>query len=294
MPLTHLRTFRVRYYECDAFGCLNHTSYLNYMQETAWDASAAGGYDPARYEAMDRVWLVRGIDIQHLRPLRHEDSVQVKTWVVDFGRVRANRVFEFSLVGSERLVARAHTDWAFLDSNTGRLAQIPSELVAAFRPEGPPPIPLRRARFPSPPPAASGGFQMRRRVEWRDVDPVGHVNNAVYMAYIEDCKMRAAAAYGWPLARMQAEGFAIVDRRHQIEYRQPALLDDELELATWLSDVEPTGAVRHYTITRLNDGVLLARARTVWEWVEVETGEPAPIPIAFLEDPAPTATGLRE
>jgi acyl-CoA thioester hydrolase len=282
MPLTHLRTFRVRYCECDAFGYLDHTNYLRYMQETAFDASAAGGFDKARYDTMGRVWLVRETEIEHLRPLRYADSVRVKTWVAEFRRVRSRRMYEFRLEGSQELVARAYTDWAFLDKATGRPAPIPPELVAAFFPEGSPGAPKLRSRFSYPSPPPTGILTFRRRVEWRDIDEAGHVNNAVYMAYVEDCGMRAAAAHGWPLVRMQAEGFVFVARRHHIAYRQPAVLDDELELATWLSDVEPTSAVRHYTITRLSNGASLARARTVLEWVKVETGEPANIPAAFL------------
>ena len=79
MPLTHTRTFRVRYYECDTRGHVNHTNYLRYMQEAAFDASAAAGYDLARYEAMDRFWLVRATDIEIMRSLSYADSVQVKT-----------------------------------------------------------------------------------------------------------------------------------------------------------------------------------------------------------------------
>ena len=59
-PVTYLeRPFRVRHYECDAYGHVNHAHYLRYMQETAFDASAAVGYDVARYEAIGRQWLVR-------------------------------------------------------------------------------------------------------------------------------------------------------------------------------------------------------------------------------------------
>jgi acyl-CoA thioester hydrolase len=75
MPLTHVRTFRVRHYECDAYGHLNYANYLRYMQEAAFDATAAAGYDLARYEAMGRRWLVRETDIEYLRPLRYGDSV---------------------------------------------------------------------------------------------------------------------------------------------------------------------------------------------------------------------------
>jgi len=45
MPLIHERAFRVRHYECDAYGHVNHANYLRYMQEAALDASAAAGYD---------------------------------------------------------------------------------------------------------------------------------------------------------------------------------------------------------------------------------------------------------
>jgi acyl-CoA thioester hydrolase len=116
------------------------------------------------------------------------------------------------------------------------------------------------------------------------------VNNAVYLAYAEDCGVQVAAAYGWPLARMQAEGFAIVARRHQIEYRQPAVLDDELELATWVSDVKRASAVRHYTITRTRDSTLLVQARTLWVWADAKTGRPVRIPDTFLADFAPNIT----
>lgn len=285
MPLTHVRTFKVRYYECDIHGRVNHTNYLRYMQEAAFDASAAAGYDLARYEAIDRFWLVRETEIEIARSIRYGDSVQVKTWVADFRRVRSRRMYEIRLTGSKELVAQAHTDWAFLDSTTGRPVTIPPEMVTAFFPEGPPQT--MRPRFPSPPSAPPGVFRLRRRVEWQDIDAAQHVNNAVYLAYMEECAMRAVIAHNWPLARMQAEGFAILARRHHIEYRQPALLGDELEFATWLSDVGRTSAIRHYTVTRVDDCALLVRARSLLGWVDTETEQPVSIPPTFVADVAP-------
>ena len=290
MPLTHVRTYRVRYYECDSYGRLNHTNYLRYMQEAAFDASAAAGYDLARYSAMGRHWLIRGTDIEFLRPLRYGDAVQVKTWVADFQRVRSLRLYEFRLAGSHELVARAQTDWAFLESATGRPALIPPEMIAAFFPDGPPQAASPRSRFVAPPRPPAGAFRLRRRVEWRDIDAAQHVNNAVYLAYMEDCGLRAAAAFGWPLGRIQAQGVAILAGWHQIEYRQPALLDDELELTTWLSGVKEAGALRHHTITRAGDGALLARAHTRWGCIDLESGQPMPIPAPLLADLAPNTS----
>lgn len=288
MPLTHVRTFRVRHYECDANGHVNHANYLRYAQETAFDASAAAGYDLARYQAMDRNWLARETEIEHLSPLCYGDSVQVKTWVADFRRVRSRRAYEFRHVGSGELVARASTDWVHLELSTGRPALISPAMKAAFFPEGMPEPAPARERFPAAPPPPPGVFWQQRRVEWRDLDPVGHVNNSVYLSYLEDCGRRALAARGWPIARLEAEGFAIVARHHHIKYQQPAMLDYELVVTTWLSDLQDNSGIRHTTITSLSDGASLASARTRHVWVNLTSGKPTTLPAAFLDDFAPS------
>jgi acyl-CoA thioester hydrolase len=175
----------------------------------------------------------------------------------------------------------------FLNRDTGRPATITPEMISAFYPEGPPEQAPPRSRFPTAPSPPPDVFRLRQQAGWQDIDTAQHVNNAVYLAYVEDCGVQAETAHGWPQARMRAEGFAIAARRHRIEYRQPAVLGDELELSTWVSDVERDTAVRHYTITRASDGVLLVQARMMWGTVDVETWQPVQIPPEFLNDLAP-------
>ncbi len=281
-PVPYLeRPFRVRHYECDAYGHVNHANYLRYMQETAFDASAAVGYDVARYEAIGRQWLVRETDITYLRPLVYGDTVIVKTWVADFRRVRSRRDYALRLAGSDEPVATASTEWVLLDSATLRPVTIPPEMVAAFHHPGVT-AGERREPFPKAPSPPPGIFRARRRVEWRDIDPAQHVNNANYLAYIEEGNVGVAAAYGWPLSRLLAEGIGIVARRYRIEYREPAVMGDELEVTTFISDVRRATAVRHYAVTRLADGALLARAHVLWVFVDLATGRPRRIPAAFL------------
>jgi acyl-CoA thioester hydrolase len=289
MPHTHTRRFRVRHYECDAFGHVNNAAYLRYMQESAFDASTAAGYSPARYAEMNRQWLVRETEIEYLTPLRYGDTVEVKTWVADFQRVTSRRVYEFYRQGE--MVAKAHTDWVFLELSTGRPVAIPQPLAEAFFPEGAPDLSPVRAKFPEPPSPPPGVFTMRRRVEWRDIGPAGHVNNAVYLAYVDDCGFQVSAAHGWPLSRMAAEGLAIIVRRHRLQYRRPALLDEELEIATWASDIRQRSGTRHYTISRAGDGELLTRVQTVYVWVDIASGRPIRIPAQFLADFAPNIVG---
>jgi acyl-CoA thioesterase FadM len=57
-----------------------------------------------------------------------------------------------------------------------------------------------------------------------------------------------------------------------------------LEVATWVSDVRRTNAVRHSSLTRLDDGGLVARAHSYYAWVDIATGRPIRIPAQFLQD----------
>ncbi|MCA9948388.1 MAG: acyl-CoA thioesterase [Anaerolineales bacterium] len=282
MPIFFERAFRVRHYECDAYGHVNHANYVRYMQETAFDASAAVGYALADYEAMGRFWLVRETDVTYLQPLRYGDTVIVKTWVSDFRRVRSRRMYELRLAATDQLVATAHTEWIYLDAATRRPTTIPPEMIAAFLPVDEDGTGQRRDKFPEPPSPPPGVFSMRLKVNWRDLDSAGHVNNAMYLAYLEDCGIQILADRGWSMDRMQTHGFGMFARRYRIEYRQEALLDDEVEVATWVSDVKRATAVRHYTITRISDGVVLARARAVWVWVNLINGRPIRIPAEFM------------
>ncbi len=276
------RSFRIRHYECDAYGHVNHANYLRYMQEAAFDASAAVGYDTARYQSIGLHWLVRESDITYLRPLVYGDTVIVKTWVGDFRRVRSQRRYELRHAATGEAVATASTEWVLLNTATLRPTTIPPEMIAAFR--HPDVVPgHRREPFPEAPPPPPGIFRMRRRVEWRDIDPAQHVNNANYLAYIEECNVAAAGANGWSLAQIMEQGVAIVARRYRIEYREPALMDDELEVTSFLADVTRVTAVRHNEIRRVRDGALLARSHALWVFVDLGTGRPRRIPPDFLE-----------
>ena len=68
---------------------------------------------------------------------------------------------------------------------------------------------------------------------------------------------------------------------------QDEVLDDEIEIATWISDVRRVSAMRHYTITRVRDGVLLARVNSLGVWLNLATGQPARFPAELLADFAP-------
>ena len=283
MQVFHERTFRVRHYECDAYGHVNHANYVRYMQETAFDASAAVGYDIARYEELGLYWLIRQTDITYLRPLMFGDSVCVKTWVENFRRVRSRRAYELTNTSTGELVATAHTDWVLLDTANEQLATIPEEMVYAFLPDKSAQNGTGSGRFPKAPQPPENPYKIQHTVVWRDLDAAQHVNNANYLSYLEDAGTRVIAHYGWPLDRLIEAGIGIVARQLQIEYKTQAVLDDELEITTYLADIKRATAVRYFTIRRCKDNALIARAQTLNVCVDIETGMPRKFPDYFLE-----------
>ncbi|MGH2620390.1 MAG: acyl-[acyl-carrier-protein] thioesterase [Anaerolineales bacterium] len=287
---THTETFRIRHDECDAYGVLNNAAYLRLAQETAWRHSIAAGFPPAYYESLQRAWLARETEIEYLQPVRYGETLQVKTFVSATRRALARRAYEFRVADSGELVARAHTDWVFFDLAAAAPATIPSEITEALFRGTEPPEPLKRTPFPAAPPAPAGAVTWRRRVEWRDIDPLGHLNNAAYLSYTEEAAIEAGNQYGITSASSAEAGLGWAVKRSRIEYRQPAVAGDELEVLTWLGSVRQASAERHYSIFGASQRQLLARAQTRWLTVDLVTGKPRRIPGWIREAFAPNRT----
>ena len=282
MPLKHIRQFRIRFYECDAYGHVNNANYARYMQEAAFDASAAAGYSDEEYQRLNLIWLIRDTEIEYIQPLRYGETAEVTTWVEDFRRVRSRRRYEIRRAGEEEICTRGVTDWVLLDRTTLRPVSIPEELQLAFFPEGAPDQVGKREPFPEPPPPPSGAVTVQRPVAWEDVDPAQHVNNAKYFTFMEESGIQAAAQFGFSMQYYLEKGLGTVARQSRIEYKQPALLGDTLEITTYLSDPRPIRATRHFIIRRQSDQELLAQAYVLWVFVDLNTGRPTRMPAELL------------
>jgi acyl-CoA thioester hydrolase len=104
-----------------------------------------------------------------------------------------------------------------------------------------------------------------------DIDERNHVNNTVYLRWIQD----VATAHWGSLAGADAQAaIAWVVLRHEIDYRSPASLGDEILLRTWVGKASRLKFERFTEILRKIDKRLLAQARTLWVPVDVRTGKP--------------------
>lgn len=114
-------------------------------------------------------------------------------------------------------------------------------------------------------------FELTRRVGAFDLDERAHVNNVVYVQWLQD----AAAAHWATLAPDGArDQIAWVALRHEIDYLRAAVLDDEIIIATWVGIAEGLSFERFTEIRRATDNRVLARARTLWCPVDARTGKP--------------------
>lgn len=71
-------------------------------------------------------------------------------------------------------------------------------------------------------------FSQRIVVVESDLDTLQHVNNSVYLRYIEECVTAHAEKVGVGLERLRELGVIPVVHRHTITYHRSALLSDEL------------------------------------------------------------------
>ena len=110
------------------------------------------------------------------------------------------------------------------------------------------------------------------------IDVLGHVNNLEYVRWMQDVATEHSEAQGWPLERYVARGAGWFVRRHAIEYLRPAFAGDTLSLVTWVAGFERTSSPRKYLFFRSTDREIVARAETLWVFVDFGTGAPVRIP----------------
>ena len=283
MPRTYTRRFRVRWTDCDAIGHVSHVAFARYMQEAGFEAGGDAGYGLPYWTEAGVGWLARRSRIDYLRPIRYGDELDVTTTIASFSRVRAQRNYDFVHTGDGAPVVQAAIDWVLFDRNTGAPARLSADVMLAFRPEGPEPDPgsrLDTTRLPDTPPP--NAYQTVRRVYYADIDEYQHVNNAVYLSYLEQATIDAYADIGFDLPQLLELGGLFVVRRHDVEYLHPAKYGDRLDIATWIGELTGGGVLRHTTL-RDQDGELCIRAQTRWVWIDLASRKPAEMPADLLE-----------
>ena len=131
-------------------------------------------------------------------------------------------------------------------------------------------------------------YSRRFRVRHYELDSFGHVNNAVYVHYMQEAAIEASADAGFGPGWYLERGTGWVIRQLSIRYYLPASYNDELEVKTWISEVRRASSTREYIITRRRDASRVARARAGWVYLDLKTGQPTRLPDEFSSVFEPT------
>jgi acyl-CoA thioester hydrolase len=116
-----------------------------------------------------------------------------------------------------------------------------------------------------------------------EIDGQGHVNNLVYLHWMQSAAVAHSTAQGWPPERYQQAEAGWVVRTHNIEYLVPAFAGEQIVVRTWVADFKKLTSLRKYRIVRPSDEAVLAVAETNWVFIGYARRMPRRIPVELSE-----------
>lgn len=120
-------------------------------------------------------------------------------------------------------------------------------------------------------------FRHRLEVRFRDCDPMGHVNNAVYLTYLEQARFAHwRAVWGGSSEGTSETAPGVILARAEIDFRRPARYGDTLEVRISLDRIGRTSFSYTYEIIDQDDRVV-AEAKSVQVMFDYAAGRPVPL-----------------
>jgi acyl-CoA thioester hydrolase len=115
-------------------------------------------------------------------------------------------------------------------------------------------------------------------MRFRDIDGMGHVNNAVYLSYIE---LARTQFYMHQANKRTLEEIDFILAHVEIDFESQATWGDEIEVAAWPSKIGTSSFTLSYEISEKRSCRILARAKSVLVSYDYQTKKSKPIPSAF-------------
>jgi acyl-CoA thioester hydrolase len=125
---------------------------------------------------------------------------------------------------------------------------------------------------------SSGDFVHEERVRFRDLDPMGHVNNAVFLTYLEQARVAFFAEMG---AATGLEDMNMIVARVEIDFKAPVRLGQEVEVSVRASRFGTKSFDLEYDLRV--EGEVVAVAKSVQVAYDYKRREPVPVPAEWRE-----------
>jgi acyl-CoA thioester hydrolase len=130
-------------------------------------------------------------------------------------------------------------------------------------------------------------------VEPSDIDAYNHVNNAVYLAWFDKAAWSHSAALGISIEECTKIRRGMAAHRAEIDYQKAAVLGDQVAIATWIVSTDNRLRVeRRFQVRRASDAETLARARTDYVCINLDSGRACRMPESFATAYLPTRVGF--
>jgi acyl-CoA thioester hydrolase len=117
------------------------------------------------------------------------------------------------------------------------------------------------------------------QVRFRDLDPMGHVNNAVFLTYLEQARIAFFEQHGLSVA---LDDMNLIVARVEIDFRAPVRLGQEVEVTVRATRLGTKSFDFEYELTA--DGATVAEAKTVQVAYDYARREPVALPDKWREN----------
>ncbi|MGB3394485.1 MAG: thioesterase family protein [Stenotrophomonas sp.] len=118
-------------------------------------------------------------------------------------------------------------------------------------------------------------------VRWRDMDAMGHVNNAKYVSYLEEARVR------WMLG---VEGVSLNDRiapvvaATNVNYRLPIVWPNDIVVELFVERLGNSSVtIGHRIVDQQDESRLYCDGNVVVVWIDSQTGKSMPLPEAIRQ-----------
>jgi len=213
-------TYRVRFDEAGPDGLARASAYLRYAQDLAWLHSERRGFGRPWYQERGLAWVVRAVDLTIGAALPTGATLLATTEVIGGRRVMARRRCDLRAEADGTSIATVLTDWV-MTTTAGVPTRVPDAFPIAFG------VPLGNFEPTRVDPGAAPAGAISRSFDVRlhELDPMGHVNNAIYLDWLDEA-----------VDLVDPAAIRAVPRRYRLEYRAAASPGATLHGQAWAAD----------------------------------------------------------